>query len=169
MAITLNGSGITSANIADGTIASADLASGVGGKVLQVVSTSSVANTTTTSTSWVDTNLTLSITPSSTSSNVRVDASCPIKIDGTGVTIRGGIRLLRGSVVIWNSDSNREIFQARGSSEEINTLLTPMVLDSPSTTSAVTYKVQMAISTGVNMRLYQDTSGAKMLLTEIAG
>ena len=139
------------------------------GSVLQVVHTSSSANATSTSTDWVDSGLSLAITPSSTSSKIKIEATCSVKVDGTGTTVRGGIRVLRGSTVIWNSDNNRELLQVRGSPEEINGVITPIILDTPSTTSATTYKVQMAMSTGSNMRVYQGASGTTMTLSEIAG
>ena len=139
------------------------------GHIVQVVHTSGGSNATTTSTDWVDTGLSLAITPKSTSNKIKVEATCAVKVDGTGTTVRGGIRVLRGSTVIWNSDNNRELLQVRGSPEEINGVITPIILDSPSTTSATTYKVQMAMSTGANMRVYQGASGTTMTLSEVQG
>jgi hypothetical protein len=94
MAITISGSGITSANIADGTIVSGDIADGTivnadinssaaiagtkvdgsFGKVLQVVSGTPRASSSSTSTtgSWVNAGVSVSITPSSTSSKILV-------------------------------------------------------------------------------------------------
>ena len=80
MAITINGSGtitgVSAGGLPDGIIAADELASGVGGKVLQVVqglSTSSVSNATTTFTSAVS----VAITPSSTSSKILVTSTVP--------------------------------------------------------------------------------------------
>ena len=76
MAITLNGSGtvsgISAGGLPDGIIQSADLASGVGGKILQVVSTTKTDTaSTTTSGSFTDiSGMSVSITPSATSSKI---------------------------------------------------------------------------------------------------
>jgi hypothetical protein len=62
---TLATDAVTSAKILDATIASGDLASGVGGKVLQVVYSELLTNIGTNSQSFVDTGLSVTITPSS--------------------------------------------------------------------------------------------------------
>ena len=54
------------------------LPAGVGGKVLQVVSFNTTTQTQTTSTSFIDTAITGSITPSSTSSKVLIIVACPV-------------------------------------------------------------------------------------------
>jgi hypothetical protein len=77
MAIAINGAGtitgITAGGLPDGVIQGADLASGVGGKVLQVVSVTKVDTFNTTSTSFVAiTGLTIDITPTATTSKILV-------------------------------------------------------------------------------------------------
>src|SRR5210317_1257084 len=61
-------SGINNTSISNVTA----LPAGIGGKVLQVVSTSTTSSVVTTSTSYVDINLSLNITPSATSSKIFV-------------------------------------------------------------------------------------------------
>ena len=83
MAITINGSGITSSEIADGTITTDDIASGVTGKVLQIVNYQTGAFATGTTTIVMDNTIpqntegnewmTLSITPTSATSKLRID------------------------------------------------------------------------------------------------
>ena len=126
MALTLSGSGITSANIVDGTIAAADLASGVGGKVLQIVGTTTTAQNTTTNTNldtYSDIGLSVNITPLSSSSRFLI--TCTIgrgasltsnswggilfrdssKVgNGADVSSRKGAFLM--GVKNWNADSN---------------------------------------------------------------
>jgi hypothetical protein len=109
MAITISGSGITSANIADGTIVNADINSSAAidgskltgaGKVLQVVSVSKADTYSTTSTSFTDvTGLTASITPTSTSSTILVMLRISYSLGSTHNT-GTVLRLLRGSTVI---------------------------------------------------------------------
>ena len=79
MPITLNGSGtvsgISAGGLPDGIIQSADLATGVGGKILQVLQTVKTDVASTTSTSWTDlSGLSASITPSSASNKILVTA-----------------------------------------------------------------------------------------------
>tara|TARA_B100001029_G_scaffold70549_1_gene57397 strand:- start:47 stop:580 length:534 start_codon:yes stop_codon:yes gene_type:complete len=78
MPISINGSagtvtGIVAGGLPDGIIQSADLASGAGGKINQVVTQiyePGGSDISTTSTSFVDTGMTLSITPSNTNSKI---------------------------------------------------------------------------------------------------
>jgi len=166
MAITISGSGITSANIADGTIVNADVndvaASKLtgalpaidgssltnlpgGGKVLQVVTGAAQSSRVTfSSTTFADTGLTVDITPSATSSKILVIASGDSWIQGTGWNAYLEIRLMRDSTEISRVrnayDSGNSTFGAR-----LTNAHTLSILDSPSTTSAVTYKVQGAL------------------------
>ena len=127
-----------------------------GGKILQVVQTTKTDTFTTTSTSYVDvTGLTASITPSSASNKVLVFAT----LSGSTVNAVGGAPvLLRGSTVINQADAasnrNRSSFSGGlhtgdGSGDIYMTLnASTLCLDSPSTTSSVTYKVQVKSFTG---------------------
>ena len=77
MPITLNGSGtvsgISAGGLPDGIIQSADLASGVGGKTLQVVSTHKSDTFTHSTTTFTDiTGMSATITPSSSSSKILI-------------------------------------------------------------------------------------------------
>ena len=129
---------------ADGTILTSNTATG---KILQVVSTT---KTDTTSTTSIDTfvdisGMSVSITPSSTGSKILVTVDMRV----SAYTNRNGaIRLMRGSTPIYVGDSAGSRSQvtnairitddARG---EMHTE-SATFLDSPSTTSATTYKVQ---------------------------
>ena len=177
-------SGSTGVNkITDGTIVDADINASAAitgsklvmptGSVLQVVQSGTISTAATTSTSYVDSGLSLAITPSSTSSKIRVDVCLACTIRGNNSSLRGGIKILRGSTVIWNSAGTTETYQVRNSPSELNTLLSPIVLDSPSSTSAVTYKIQFAVNAGSSgtqtFTAYDQTYGTKLILTEIAG
>ena len=65
---------VTSAKILNATIASGDLASGVGGKLLQIVESTTDTQVSANAVSWTDL-LTLSITPVSSSSQLYVDTA----------------------------------------------------------------------------------------------
>jgi len=116
------------------------------GKVLQVLSTTKVDTFSTTSTSFTDiTGMTLAITPSSTSSKVYIFAE--IKHNGLGQE-RDYFRLLRDStaICIGNAAGNRPRISAGGIQSQTTYTINGesiMFLDSPSSTSAVTYKIQM--------------------------
>ena len=118
---------------------------GGGGKVLQVVYGSTSAYTTTTSTSFTDTNLSASITPTSSTSKVLV----LVTQQGVGrnSTTAGGflkIKLLRDSTDILKIQDG---FAYSGGGQTIGPLGNTMAanyLDSPATTSSVTYKTQFA-------------------------
>jgi hypothetical protein len=107
------------------------------GKVLQVINATSTAETVLTDSSTADTGLTANITPASTSNKVLVNAH----IQGVGKDNNGYVvlKLVRGS-------TDLATFEQRGA--DTDTADTNKVggcsisfLDSPSSTSATTYKV----------------------------
>jgi hypothetical protein len=116
-----------------------------GGKVLQVVSsTKTDTYASNPNNSYVDIGLSAAITPASSSNKVLIQ----ISLMGQGLTAVNvaNFRLLRGSTVIYlgDSDSSRGRGFSTGMtieeySQESNS---GTFLDSPSTTSATTYKVQ---------------------------
>ena len=134
------------------------------GTVVQVVSTAKT-NTFSSSTtgSWVDiTGLNVSITPSSTSNKVLIH----VHVCG-GHSNLAGYRLVRGSTAIGLGDSgggNRTQTTFGHTSHPVNgdrMMNNSMTfLDSPSTTSATTYKLQTYHYTGTNYvnRTYADTN-----------
>ena len=160
--------------LTNGGYDAADLVGAVGGKVLQVVSTnktdtfasSSIANT------FVDiTGLSVSITPSSASNKILILATVNHGVDGIRAT---ALKLLRGSTAInigtasgdrpaastvgigENYDSNR------GEVSSIN------FLDSPNTTSSITYKIQVGILESTANVARVNTSGPDNDATYIA-
>ena len=149
-----------------GTLPAANGGSGrtaVTGNILQVVQGSDSTEMSTTSTSLVDVGLSASITPSSSSNKVLiiVDAQGQFAAN-TGF----GNAIIRGSTNIFqtNSYSNYD-----SSATQTNTRATYCYLDSPSTTSATTYKLQVhAYNPGT---IYQNESSNKTTITllEIAG
>jgi len=118
------------------------------GRVLQVVQAVKTDTFTTTSTSFTDiTGVTQAVTPSASSSKVLVTATLNISNShGSGHMVQ--VRLLRGSTVIALGDAagNRQrvfaVSQIHGSNANQNNVSVNF-LDSPSTSSAVTYKVQI--------------------------
>jgi hypothetical protein len=170
-------SSITSAKIANSTIAIADFsatgtpsastflrgdnvwgsAGASAGTIIQVVQTIKTDTFSGNSTSYVDvTGLSATITPSSASNKVLVLVNLSLTDQhGSG----GGALLLRGSTAIGQADTagsrRRSSFSGSGytgdgaGENNMQMSLNSSVLDSPATTSATTYKVQI-VSNGGN-------------------
>ena len=116
------------------------------GKLLQVVSTTKTDTFSTTSGSFTGiTGLTASITPTSASSTILVVAS--VQIAGINGTNRVGVRLVRGATAIAVGDaaSSRTRASAAGFSAVSDDIESVAIttLDSPATTSATTYAIDM--------------------------
>ena len=108
------------------------------GSVLQVVSVGTSSSVSTNAGSWIDTGLTVSITPRFTSSKILVLAAP--QISTTAITSSGtfgGLRLLRDSTLISN---NERVSLYTLYNHQVWTI---NFLDSPNTTSSVTYKIQV--------------------------
>jgi hypothetical protein len=123
------------------------LPSGLGGKVLQVVSTTKTDTfAVNPSSTTIDvTGLSVSITPTSASNKILVI----ISITGNGVngTNLAYFNLVRGSTLIYAGDSagsrTRSFAQAIDSDPHANESTSGNFLDSPATTSSTTYKIQV--------------------------
>lgn len=115
------------------------------GTVLQVVSTAKTDTFTTTSTTFTDiTGLSVSITPTATSSKIFVIVG--LSLGATAGTFSAHPRLMRDSTAIFVSDAAGSRTQAAMMYEvgAAASIPAPIVfLDSPSTTSATTYKIQL--------------------------
>jgi hypothetical protein len=114
---------------------------GGGGKVLQVVNATFSTVADSSSSSYADTGLTATITPTSATSQVLVFVSQNGLTKDTGDT-RVGLRLLRTSTTLITF----EAFAAWTGNGNINGVggSSASYLDSPATTSATTYKTQFA-------------------------
>ena len=136
---------LRSRGILDGTITAGDFASGVGGKVLQVVSTTKIDTFTLAGTStFTDiTGLSVSITPSSASNKILVLVNIA---SGQTATSVSAFRLVRNSTAIGGgtASSSRQSAFATGQGVDNNGQFSSAFnhLDSPATTSSTTYKIQ---------------------------
>lgn len=115
-----------------------------GGKLLQVVNADTATTATSSSTTYIDTNLTATITPSATSSKILVTVHQAYNTSTSGVGM--GIKLVRGSTDLKSHGSYVGYSSAGG--ETITGHFSISYLDSPNTTSATTYKTQFARLTG---------------------
>ena len=124
-------------------------ASGLGiggvGKIVQQVVSSTTTAILSTSSSFIDTGLTLNITPSSASSTINLFCGIPIRMDAEGGTDNGmKLQFLRDSTGVWVGDGNQLYLYCASTYAETNFQWTQYVSDSPNTTSQITYKVQAA-------------------------
>lgn len=136
-----------------------------GGKVLQVLSTIKSNTFTTTSSTATDvTDLSVTITPSATTSKILVHYNLALyNYTGVGISF---MNLVRGSTALSQGTADGSRIVATGGIDGTNTYgpqpaIAGNFLDSPSTTSATTYKIQVwapnGTQTSVN-RSYEDSN-----------
>jgi len=147
---------------------------GGGGKVLQVVQAEYSTGTTIASTTFTDTGLTASITPSASTSKVLVLVSQPAVIGySSGSSVGGSAQIVRGSTAVFvqgaNKDSLYFTIQVSGQSDlQLGQNISMIYLDSPATTSATTYKTQAAVSsTAAGRSITAQYNSAKSTITLI--
>ena len=134
--ITLNNNSLSNiSSLPNGIVTAGALASGVGGKVLQVVQGTDTNARSTTSSSYVSGTINASITPSSTSSKILVHI--------TGTMRHGTFNIFRNSTDLGGGQGFGEAYT--GSDNAIGAI---HYLDSPSTTSSVTYTGYMKANYG---------------------
>jgi len=158
----LNGSALTTlnaSNVSSGTLNSARYS---GGKILQAQNmNSSTAVSYNTNSSFVDTGITDSITPSATSSKILIVASIQFTCASSSDAITW--KALRDSTSLGEQQDIRATGVAFAS------VYSFAYVDSPSSTSAITYKFQFR-RTGGSGYIYVNTSGtstSSMALLEI--
>jgi hypothetical protein len=165
---------LPAANINDTSIGNITaLPAGVGGKVLQVVQAETNTEVGNTATSYVDTGLTATITPSSTSNKILILVQQAFEMQDPGdSTVGANIRLMRDSTAIYKDGPSFSIYF------EINAADSPRIfnsypmnyLDSPSSTSAITYKTQSRVyQSGDSLNTQASGADSSITLMEIAG
>ena len=143
--------------LASSAVTSGKLASGVGGKILQVVRGTQATNYTQQSTTYADLNLSATITPQT---NSKVLAFLDIQVQKSGVNYHGGfgVKLVRtpsggSATAVYTSPTSTEIYDYHGSAggEVFDREKFPWNLydSSPNGngSTAITYKVQVSTYT----------------------
>jgi len=133
------------------------------GKVLQVVqgtTTTSVDHSTT----YADTGLTASITPSSTSNKILIMINQHCYTDGVN---GGSLKLFRDSTAIYTAPQ-KYAFYTNLSGNHLRNYHSFTHLDSPSSTSSLVYKTQAAKYTGNNFQTQNDSLKSYITLMEVS-
>ena len=139
------------------------------GKVLQIVMGTTSTAVGTDSTSYIDTGLTASITPASSSNKVLVLVSqIATIIQSSSSTKDTFFNLVRGSTQLAKNFS--QTISPTGTTR-FHITNSMNYLDTPSTTSATTYKTQVKVSgTGQDIYVQKDSdSQSQIILMEVAG
>ena len=132
------------------------------GSVLQVVNVIYATVASSSSSTYADTGLSASITPTSSSSKILVlvnQGGCGKETNDTRIKLR----LLRGATDIQTIDPGIGAFTSSNASNFIGSI-SLAYLDSPATTSSTTYKTQLA-SHGNTATVYVQTDGAASSIT----
>jgi hypothetical protein len=133
-----------------------------GGKILQVVTNSYSTLFTTSSTSYVDTGLSTTITPTAATSKILVMYNGIHALAG-GAASATNLRILRTS-------TNILTYNANGYTNTNNIFAHTIachVVDSPNTTSATTYKIQISNDVVSNISAQRNNEASILTLLEI--
>lgn len=154
---------------AGGVPTAADLGLNVTGSVLQVVQATYATKVATSSSSFTDTGLSVSITPTSTSSKVLVMVNIASSgvLNNSGADASGNFRIERGGNTVLGS--NMRSYDYGGSGSIMWGAFFLSYLDSPASTSALTYKLQQQLSAGTSIRVCEGNNKIAMQAMEIAG
>ncbi len=143
------------------------------GKILQVVQGTHATEVINSTTTYTDTGLTASITPSSTSNKILVLVNQSYLIqDASGDSAGGSIRLLRDTTRISGGTERFELWiRALGdNNRSVYGRQTINFLDTPASTSALTFKTQSARYTGTDIITTCPSSmEASIILMEVSG
>jgi len=133
--------------VADGAITEAKLGNGAVtyaktdgnfGKIGQVVQTTASTQTSSTASGWVDTGISVSITPTSSSSKILVNAVLPFRNENTS-DINMRTTIFRDATNLGSSNFGFGILKT--TSLAISSNMTMNYLDSPSSISSLNYKI----------------------------
>jgi len=140
------------------------------GSVLQTVIDYSTTEQQLTTTSWTNTGLSVSLTPSSIASKVKIEFVFSSILIGASTTAGCSFRIMRGSTSLFTPATNYAFYAAGALGGSTYRPYMDIALDEPSTTSEVTYTVQVA---GFNTSLLRiNNSGSfrdTIIATEIQG
>jgi len=135
----------------------------IAGHVVQVLSMRTDSGRSTTSTSLVDTDMTLTITPSSTSSKIMIIANM-YEVYKASANTSAMFAINRGGTIIGDHQGSTQAYTDTNEYENIHIVY----VDEPSTTSAIVYKIQYKSSNGNSVFINADNTQNHFILMEIA-
>ena len=133
-----------------------------GGKLLQVVD-NATTTVVTHSTSYADTTLNCSITPTATSSKIYILVTQCVFWNQNGLTIQ----ILRDSTSIFAQPVAYTMYD--DSVSNARDIYSIQYLDSPSSTSAINYKTQCKLHSAGTIQTQESNQKSRITLMEIAG
>lgn len=143
---------------------------GGGGKILQVVMGSTTSQTTSSTSSWIDTTLTASITPSASTSKVLVLIAQNGCNKSANTDTSMGLKLMRSTPSGFTELAQFAIYSLYTNSSAYNDGHHQGIsyLDSPATTSALTYKTQFNMDgSGGNVSVQTNGPTSTIILLEV--
>lgn len=143
------------------------------GTVLQVVQGTTSTQVVIATGTFTDTGLSATITPTKTTSKILAIVSQPFSLFDDDNAAGAAMRLLRGATEIYTDTSTfgqASIYVDNANEVALNGFAAISFLDSPSTTSATTYKTQAKTTLGGAITIQPDNgSTSTLILMEIAG
>ena len=141
-----------------------------GGKVLQVVQATTTTSTSVASTSFTDSGLSATITPTLATSKVLVLVNQRYRTDRSADAVNTAVQVLRGATVVYLQDFAAQMYSAGETALALAGYHNANYLDSPATTSATTYKTQGRVSStssGGVVVFQEGTTISSIILMEI--
>jgi hypothetical protein len=130
---------------------------------LQVVGATTSTQVSVSSTTYTDTGLSATITPATTGSKILAIYSLGCYLSGAGSSLYAKFRLMRDSTSI-----QEQVNVPGEENSSVQVVVSYSYLDSPNTTSAITYKVQQAAATAsTTVAMPYSTHIATLTLLEV--
>ena len=141
---------------------------GSGNTVIQVVSANYNTSTSTTSTSYVTTGLSATITPQSTTSKILIMASVPVYVAGAPAS--GLVTVYRGATNLALTSGATQLAFSQNYNNSTNNAANSSLffLDSPATTSSTTYTIYFSSPQAVSTYVFNNNNTGSVVLQEIA-
>ena len=142
---------------------------GGGGGVIQVVQSQiTVQDQVTTATTWTDTTLTATITPTRSDSKILINCTCHASNGDANQNNDARFRIVRDGTEVCKTRQRFYDYGANGG--YVDTTMSMLFLDTPATTSSVTYTLQFYLATGDRVRISESGQGnSSLILMEVSG
>lgn len=164
LAVGTNGQVLTANSSAATGLAWSTISSGA---VVQIVGATTSTTVSTTSASYVDSGLTVTITPTSASNKVMLFVSSAFDFERAASSYAAAIRLYRSTTGLTGDVINDQVNQGSGTETGGASQFNLIYLDSPATTSATTYKIQMYGSGGTRVRSQSNSTIGSIIAMEV--